>query len=107
MRYDDMRDMVHERAALLDKKRLGKNQKARLATLHYLLDYATQPPATPRRAPTGERGDFQGNVYAQHSGRASTVREMRRGKKLGVNQCKPMRSRIQRTRRKQRTGGVK
>jgi hypothetical protein len=99
--------MVHERATLLDKKRLGKNQKARLATLHYKLDYASQPPATPPTPVTGERADWQGNVYAAHSGKASTLREMRRGKRFGTGTIQAMRSRIQRTQRKTRTGGVK
>lgn len=107
MRYDDVRSDNAVIAALRMKKRLGPRQKERLATLSARVEAAHQPPPTLRRAPTGARGDFQGNVYAQHGGRASTVREMRRGKRFGVNQCKPMRSRIQRTQRKQRTGGVK
>lgn len=109
MRYSDMRDMVHERAGLLDKKRLGKNQKARLATLHYLLDYGSQPPATPPTPVTGGRADWQGNVYEMHrrDRQQDALREMRRGKRFGVAGVQAMRSRIQRTRRKQRTGGVK
>jgi hypothetical protein len=101
--------MVHERATLLDKKRLGKNQKARLANLSTLLDEAHyfQPPATPPTPVTGERADWQGNVYAAHSGKASTLREMRRGKRFGTGTIQAMRSRIQRTQRKTRTGGVK
>lgn len=107
MRYSDMRAMLHETGALLDKKRLGKNQKARLATLIDQLDAATQPPPSPPRTNTGERGDYQGNVYAMHYRQAPTTREMRRASRFGLAQCKPMRSRIQRTTRKRRTGGVK
>jgi hypothetical protein len=107
MRYRDMRDMEHERAGLLDKKRLGKNQKARLARLHDLLDYATQPPATPPRPNTGQRGDWQGNVYLAHSQGYLGQRAARRQQRMGRNNIQPMRSRIQRGRRKQRTGGVR
>jgi hypothetical protein len=102
-----MRAMTHETGTLLDKKRLGKNQKARLATLIDKLDAAKQPPPTPPCPNTGERGDFQGNVYAQHYRTSVTAREMRRGSKFGLAQCRPMRSRIQRSARKRRTGGVK
>lgn len=109
MRYSDMRDMVHELSGLLDKKRTGKNQKARMAQLSTLLveAEASQPPATPPCINTGERGDYQGNVYASHYRTSVTMRIMRRGSKFGRASVKPMRSRIQRTQRKQRTGGVK
>lgn len=107
MRYTDMRDMVHERTGLLAKKRLGKNQKARLATLSDQLDAATQPPATPPCVNTGARGDYQGNVFANHYRTSITARIMKRGSKSGRANVQPMRSRIQRTARKRRTGGVK
>lgn len=102
-----MRDMVHERSGLLDKKRLGRNQKARLAVLSDCLAVVTIPPATPPCVNTGNRGDYQGNVYANHYRQAPVLREMRRGTKFGVSQTAPMRSRIQRQARKRRTGGVK
>lgn len=109
MRYSDMRDMVHERAGLLDKKRLGKNQKARLAALSVLLDeaerYHHNTPATPPCVNTGNRGDYQGNVYLQHKQGYLGLREMRRRRTTG--QIQPMRSRIQRSKRKRRTGGAK
>lgn len=108
MKYSDMRDMVYERSGLLDKKRLGKNQKARLAQLSDQLDTAKQPPPHPPCANTGNRADWQGNVYANHAGKEPTLREARRGHRFGrSNGIKPMRSRIQRTRRKQRTGGIR
>lgn len=97
-----------EEAAVLDaKKRLGKNQKARRTAIADELSHTTQPPPTPRRAPTGNRGDFQGNVYAMHNGKSMSLRDMRRSKRGQGDGVKFMRSRIQRTRRKQRTGGVK
>jgi hypothetical protein len=107
MRYSTHLELVAEADTLDEKKRLGKNQKARRATIADELSQTTQPPPTPRRAPTGERGDFQGNVYALHSGKPMSPREMRRSKRTGRDGIKFMRSRIQRTRRKQRTGGVK
>lgn len=102
-----MRDMVHERSGLLDKKRLGKNQKARLATLSDQLDAAGQPPASPPCPNTGDRADFQGNVFAAHHGKTPGLRFTRRVNRFGRGGEKPMRSRIQRGKRKQRTGGVK
>lgn len=110
MRYSDMRDMRHELSGLLAKKRTGKNQKARIADLSTLLTEAEtyhQPPETPPCVNTGERGDYQGNTYANHYQMSVTMRVMRRGKRFGLSQCQPMRSRIQRTKRKQRTGGTK
>lgn len=117
MRYADMRDMTHERAGLLDKKRLGKNQKARLATLSTQLDDAHQPPATPPREVTGldehgqASGDRDGNHWNQRlqagTRRGQNMREMRRVRRFGVMDVKPMRSRIQRSTRRRRTGGVK
>lgn len=104
-----MRDMQFERAGLLAKKRLGKNQKARLAALsaHLQATLYYQPPATPPRPNTGKRGDYQGNTYETHRGGYQTLREMRRAKRFGRAGVKPMRSRIQRGYRRQRTGGVK
>lgn len=107
MRYSDMRAMIHETGALLDKKRLGKNQKARLATLIDQLDATKQPPPTPPCVNTGERGDYQGNVFANHYRTSITARIMARGNKSGRANTRPMRSRIQRTQRRRRTGGVK
>jgi hypothetical protein len=109
MRYADMRDMEHERAGLLDKKRLGKNQKQRLASLSANLQAAAyyQPPATPPCANTGQRGDWQGNVYETHRHGYAGQRQTRRAQRFGRNNIKPMRSRIGRNKRKQRTGGVK
>lgn len=114
MRYRDMRDMIEESGALLDKKRLGKNQKARLATLIDKLDATRQPPPTPTRPVTGldEQGfasaDCDGAYWRQRmQRRARTMREMRRASRFGHGGTQPLRSRIQRTRRKTRTGGVK
>jgi hypothetical protein len=111
MRFRTMVDDMAEAATLADKKRLGKNQKARLATLTTQLSQATQPPPTPRRAPTGQRGDFQGNVYQMHRidrfGAHGHLRDMRRSNKTGRGAIQFQRSRIQRARRKQRTGGVR
>lgn len=115
MRYSHMaahHASLEEEATVLDaKKRLGKNQKARRTAIADELSHTTQPPATPRRAPTGERADFQGNVYESHRvnrfGAHGHMRMMRRSKQTGRDGIKFMRSRIQRTRRKQRTGGVR
>lgn len=106
MKYSTLIEETAERDALAAKTRTGRIQKARLRELSQALDAVPHPPATPRRAPTGERGDFQGNTYAMHSGSAPTLREMRRANKTGRGAVRFMRSRIQRTRRKQRTGGV-
>jgi hypothetical protein len=114
MRFSDMRGFQQERDTLLGKKRLGKNQKARLRDLSTILDprECLQPPATPPRPVTGlvdgrSQGDFQGNVYAMHSGNAPTLRRARRAQRFGLGGIRPLRSRIQRGRRKTRTGGVK
>lgn len=109
-----MRDMMHESGALLDKKRLGKNQKARLATLIDKLDAATQPPPTPPRPVTGL--DEAGYTSADRDGRNwrahlqtgyMSMREQRRANRFGRYGTQPLRSRIQRTKRRTRTGGVK
>lgn len=107
MKYSDMREMRAETMALTIKKRLGKNQKARLAKLQTALEDSHQPPPTPPHPNTGERADFQGNVYAIHSGKASTMREQRRSYRFARFIEKPLRSRALRRQRKQRTGGVK
>lgn len=113
MKYADMRGIHVERATLLGKKRLGKNQKARLAQLSDQLDAAKQPPAAPLRERTGldEHGqsaaDSQGNVYRMHVGRNPSQREVRRANRFGRGGIHPLRSRIQRSTRKRRTGGVK
>lgn len=111
MRYDTLDIRNVERNTLLAKKRLGKNQKVRLAQLHDELSHVTQPPPTPRRAPTGQRADFQGNVYEAHRinrfGVNSLGRKVRRANNSGRTQIQFQRSRIQRARRKQRTGGVR
>lgn len=104
MKYSTLIEETAERDALAAKTRTGRIQKARLRELSERID--AHPPATPRRAPTGERGDYQGNTYAMHSGSPSSLREMRRANKTGRGAVRFMRSRIQRTRRKQRTGGV-
>lgn len=111
MRYSHMAahhaSLEAEAAELDGKKRLGKNQKTRRAAIADEL--GTQPPPTPRRAPTGERADFQGNVYEMRrtDGQHHSLRDMRRLKASGKGSIKFMRSRIQRSRRKQRTGGVR
>lgn len=96
MRYSEMRGHLADRTK---KGTLRKRAKDALATVHV-------PPATPT-VTTGERGDFQGNVYTMHAGKPATQREARRGNKSGRYGIQPMRSRIQRLRRRQRTGGVK
>lgn len=93
------------RTALLDLTPKGNRRKK--SQLFLDTAEATQPPATPALSPTGRRGDFQGNVYAAHSSRDITGRKGRRHNASGRGMEKPMRSRIQRARRKQRTGGVK
>lgn len=65
------------------------------------------PPATPRRASTGRGYDRKGNVYAAHSAPAATARQAKRANRFGRFGEKPLRSRIQRTRRARRTGGVR
>jgi hypothetical protein len=111
-----MRAMVEESGALLDKKRLGRKQKARLATLLDQLDATKQPPATPTRPVTGvdEQGfasaDRDGAHWQAHVQAAriqASMRFQRRASRFGRYGTQPMRSRIQRTRRKTRTGGVK
>lgn len=70
---------------------------------------ATQPPATPPCKQTGNRADWQGNVYDLHRtdrGRHG-MRDMRRNNKSQLGNIQPMRSRIQRSSRRQRTGGIK
>lgn len=94
------------RTALQDLTPKGNRRKKSQAFLDAA--EAHQPPATPAKPPTGRRGDFQGNVYAAHyRTHQGTMRELRRGGASGRGMEKPMRSRIQRSRRKQRTGGVK
>ena len=111
MRYKELRTVLDEAAELDGKKRLGVRQKDRRAKLAAELGQVKQPDPTPRRAPTGPDsagrlgGDFQGNVYALHSGKAASMRTMRRDK--GFGRIQYMRSRIQRMARKRRTGGVK
>jgi hypothetical protein len=107
MRYSDMRDMRHELSGLLAKKRTGRLQKRRMAELSTQLETTTQPPETPPCVNTGQRGDFQGNTYAAHYRTSVTARMMRRGTRFGRSGIQPIRSRIQRTARKRRTGGVK
>ena len=105
MKYATLRDAADELAELNAKKRLGKNQKATHATLTEQLSQMTP---TPRRAPTGNRADYQGNVYLQHKRQSVTIRETRRANKFGRNGgIQPFRSRIQRQTRKRRTGGVR
>lgn len=105
MKYTEHVELTVEHGVLTSKKRLGKNQKARLTQLVDQLSHMTQPPPTPRRAPTGNRADFQGNTYSMHSGSRPTLREMRRAKMSG--EIQHMRSRIQRLTRRRRTGGVR
>jgi hypothetical protein len=108
MRYSDMRARRAEADELLAKKR----QKQRLVTL---LDVPrNQPPATPPRPATGldehgqSAGDRCGNVYALHIGKPIRARASRRAIRFGSRGgIQPLRSRIQRLRRKRRTGGVK
>lgn len=113
MKYSDIHLDQQVIDELLAKKRLGPRQKERLAKLSGRVSQATQtqPPPTPRRAPTGERADFQGNVYDMHRidrfGVNSIGRKSRRFNKSGRTQIQFQRSRIQRARRKQRTGGVR
>jgi hypothetical protein len=112
MRFREL-GTVHDELAELDgKKRLGVRQKARRTALVNQLSQVTQPPPTPRRAPTGERADFQGNVYElrrrDRFGQNSDYgRMMRRNSTSGRGGIQPFRSRIQRLTRKQRTGGVR
>lgn len=95
-----MRHGQAEQATLLAKKRLGKNQKARLAKLTEHLAAQKIPPASPPTVVTGRRGDYQGNTFTKHYRTPpGVVRE--------ALPIKPMRSRIQRTRRKRKTGGVR
>lgn len=107
MRIADIRDVMTERDDLLAKKRLGRKQKARLATLFDTLAAVKHPLPEPRKAPTGQRADFQGNVYAMHSGKPVSQREARRMSRFGRGSVQPFRSRIQRATRRRRTGGVK
>jgi hypothetical protein len=119
MRYADMRAWTEESGALLDKKRLGRKQKARLADLLTLLSPEEThhvPPATPTRPVTGV--DEQGFASADRDGAhwyqrvnvartSMTLRVQRRATRFGRYGTQPMRSRIQRQSRKTRTGGVK
>lgn len=109
MRATDMLDLLDEATVLDAKKRLGSKQKVRRATIADQLSQVTHPAPRPRRAPTGERADFQGNVYAMHANaKPMSLRAMRRANRFGApGTVQPMRSRIQRLRRKQRTGGVR
>lgn len=113
MKYADHNALLTEAEVLDGKKRLGKNQKARRATIAEQLSHVTQPSPTPRRAPSGPDaygrlgGDFQGNVFVMHHGGDASQREMKRANKFGRGSIRFMRSRVQRTRRKQRTGGVR
>lgn len=113
MRINDLRAAIAERDTLLGKKRLGKNQKARLATLSEIIGNVRQPLPEPERTSTGldehgqSAGDRQGNVYLLHCQRTPGARESRRLNKSGRFMIQPLRSRIQRTTRKRRTGGVK
>lgn len=114
MKYTDHNALLTEAEVLDGKKRLGKNQKARRATIAEQLSHVTQPSPTPRRASSGPDaygrlgGDFQGNVFAMHSRpRNVSLRDMKRANKSGRGGIRFMRSRVQRTRRKQRTGGVR
>ena len=102
MRYSDMR------AHLADTTKKGKLRKRAAKALSGVM----QPPATPARPVTGldEHGftsaDRQGNVYQLHAGGDMTMRERRRAIRFGRGGIEPMRSRIQRTKRRRRTGGV-
>lgn len=86
------------RAANTDRTKKGnlrKNAKA-------LLDRATaqgMPPATPARANTGARGDYNGAAWVYRLAGKPPLPPH-----FGV---RPLRSRIQRQRRRQRTGGVR
>lgn len=97
MKYSEMRGHLADRTT---KGNLRKRAREALATV-------AVPHATPARPPTGERGDFQGNTYTMHSGKPAALREARRGSKSGRFGVQPLRSRIQRQTRRQRTGGVK
>lgn len=92
MRFRDMR------AADADRTKKGNLRKAS----KLLLDKATaqgMPPATPARAVTGARGDWNGaNWVYRLAGKPPLPPH------FGVQ---PMRSRIQRQTRKRRTGGVR
>ena len=115
MRFSDLRDMTEERAALLDKKRLGKRQKARVVEIDRKLENHVSP--TPSRPVTGldengqSRGDRWGNVYQMHrhtGGGKGWARRSRRAMRFGGGGgVQPFRSRILRSRRKQRTGGIR
>lgn len=108
MKYAEMHADEVAIAGLLAKKRLGSRQKERLAMLSDRVAGANQPPATPRRAPTGVRGDFQGNVFAAHYQPSSVaLRKIRRSNRFGRGDEKPLRSRVQRRKRVRRTGGVR
>lgn len=98
MRYTDMRRWANDRT----KTGRPKKRSAQLSQAEQ-----QQPPATPPRPNTGERGDYQGNVYETHRHGHQSLRELRRAKRFGRGGVQPMRSRIQRGHRRQRTGGVK
>jgi hypothetical protein len=103
MRYSDMRAHNEDRTK---KGNLTKRAAKALATVRV-------PPATPTRPVTGldehgqAAGDLNGNVYLKHSQGYMSMREVRRANRFGRFDTQPMRSRIQRSKRKQRTGGVK
>lgn len=107
-RFRDLRAADADRTK---KGNLRKNAKA-------LLDSAAAqgiPPATPYRPVTGV--DERGFSKADHNGgahwrghlnaRPFRMRELRRANRFGSHGEKPLRSRIQRLHRRQRTGGVK
>lgn len=101
MRYTDIRRWTQD---LTPKGKVRKRSAD-------LLKQVKQPPATPARPPTGERGDFQGNVYEAHRtdrfGAHGNLRDINRANRSGRGAIQFQRSRIQRARRKQRTGGVR
>lgn len=106
MRYRDIRSHMEDRTK---KGTLRKRAAQALSTV-------TVPPATPTRPVTGlvdgqSQDDKWGDVFAKHrhvGGKQSqSLRRARRASRFGQYGIQPMRSRIQRTRRKQRTGGVR
>lgn len=111
MRFADMRAADADRTK---KGNLRKNSKR-------LLDEAAAqgiPPATPYRPVTGldEHGqsaaDNNGGAHWRSrlmasKGNPASLREARRVNRFGRYGIQPMRSRIQRATRRQRTGGVK
>jgi hypothetical protein len=106
-RYRDLR------AAEADRTKKGVIRKKSKALLHFAS--LVQPPATPARVATGldasgqSSADNNGGAHwrAHLQGNDPSQREMRRVNRFGRYGTQPMRSRIQRTRRKTRTGGVR